>query len=72
MTSQINFHSTQNFSLGQLLSSTQPNNFTWNDPPLPLNSEITEVSIPGIDATVIVDVLNSQLTNKHSNIVNTI
>ena len=37
----------------------------------PLIYEITEVSIPGKDATVVVDVLNSQLPNKHSNNVST-
>ena len=31
--------------------------------------EITEVSIPGIDATVIVDVLDPQLNNNYSNTV---
>ena len=46
--------------------STKPNDFTWNfiphletlfAPCKPRITEITEVSIPGIDATVIVDVL---------------
>ena len=53
-------NSTRATSLGTSLS-------TWKDPALPLNREVTEVSIPGMDATVIVDVLNSQLTNKYSN-----
>ena len=50
--------STRTTSLGSSLS-------TWKDSWLPLNRKITEVSIPGIDATVIVDVLNSQLINKY-------
>ena len=59
------------------LNSTR-NNFIWNITlpwkrffavSKPRITEITEVSIPGIDATVIVDVLNQQITNNYANIV---
>ena len=52
--------------LDKLPTSTQPNDFTWNFTPhlakfvAPCKqqiTEITDVSIPGIDATVIVGVL---------------
>ena len=54
------------------------NNFTWNStvhlerffaPTNPRITEITEVSIPGTDATVIIDVMDSKMTNNYSNIV---